>query len=46
MKRLIDEQAYDFLKGFFTSVKGVTFDAQALYNEINSKGTIVMGPVK
>jgi hypothetical protein len=37
---------YDFLNGFFTSVENATFNSQALYNEINSKGTIVMGPVK
>lgn len=46
MKRPIDEQAYDFLYGFFSSVEGATFDVQALYNEMNSKGTFVMGPVK
>jgi hypothetical protein len=35
LKRPIDEQAYDFLNGFFSSVEGATFDVQALYNEIN-----------
>lgn len=29
-----------------TSIDGVIFDNQALYNEINGKGTSVVGPLK
>lgn len=46
LKVTIDEQAYDFVNGFFTSIEGANFDNQALYNEIDGKGGFVIGPVK
>ena len=46
LKSTIDEQAYDFVNGFITSIEGANFDNQALYNEIDGKGGFVIGPVK
>jgi hypothetical protein len=46
LKRSIDEKAYDFLYGFLTSIQGVTFDQQTIYNEIDGKGSFIWGPVQ
>jgi hypothetical protein len=46
VKRNIDEKAYDFLNGFFSGIRNLTFDNQALYNNIDGKGSMVWGPVQ
>ncbi len=45
VKRPNDEKAYDFLYGFFSGIKNLTYDLQALYNNIDGKGSMVWGPV-
>ena len=45
IKREVDENDYEFIRGFLTSIDGVIFDNQALYNEIDGKGISVIGPV-
>ena len=46
VKRVIDENAFDFLNGFISIVDNASLNKEALYNKINGKGTIVYGPVK
>lgn len=45
VKRPYDENAYDFLYGFFSGIKNLTYNLQALYNNIDGKGSMVWGPV-
>ena len=45
VKRADDEKAYDFLNGFFSGIRNLTFDNQALYNNIDGRGSMVWGPV-
>ena len=46
VKKNNDEKAYDFLNGFFSGIRNLTFDKQALYNNIDGKGSMVWGPIQ
>lgn len=46
LKHRYDEKAYSFLTGFFSGIDGLQVDSESLYNGIDGKGAMLVGPVE
>jgi hypothetical protein len=44
-KKLRDEQAYEFLCGYFDGLLHLPIDRSMIYNGIDTLGNMIMGPV-